>query len=80
MLKANSKSVAGLDGIAMDVYKLSMRTVTKFAFAIFLKSQRFLTEAIQHKCGLLVSLFKHKGAHSDMNAYRSIMISDPFGR
>jgi hypothetical protein len=78
--KTKAGSAPGPDGITVDLLQL-MRTWSVVQLSIlFTKTALYVQAPIQYKGGSLFPLYKGKGAHIDMDKYRSILLADVIGK
>ena len=78
--KTKAGSAPGPDGITVDLLQL-MRTWSVVQLSIlFTKTALYVQSPIQYKGGSLFPLYKGKGAHIDMDKYRSILLADVVGK
>ena len=73
-------SAPGPDGITVDLLQL-MKIWSVIQVTIhFIKTSLYVQAPIQYKGGSLFPLYKGKGAHIDMDKYRSILLADVIGK
>lgn len=79
-LRQKPHRAPGPDGASSDVCRLGASAVTYALHNVFLKSFLNGTEPFRYKGGLLQAIWKRKGALSDPEAYRGILLADSFGK
>ena len=78
--KTKSGSARGPDGITVDFLQL-LRTWSVIQFTIlFARTSVYIQAPIQYKGGSLFALLEGKGAHADMEMYRSILLASVIGK
>ena len=73
-------SAPGPDGVSADLLRAIGPAFILRLWILYLKSSLTMQAPIQYRGGYLSELYKGKGPHSDMNSYRSILLSDCVGK
>ena len=70
----------GPDQIRSEVCAIATPEVAKLLFPILMKQTLYLEEPIQARGGVLIPAYKGKGHHSEIESYRSLLLSNHFGK
>ena len=70
----------GPDQIRSEVCASATPEVAKLLFPILVKQALLLEEPIQARGGVLIPAYKGKGHHTEVESYRSLLLSNHFGK
>ena len=70
----------GPDQIRSEVCAIATPEVAKLPFPILMKQTLYLEEPIQARGGILIPAYKGKGHHTEVESYRSLLLSNHFGK
>lgn len=70
----------GPDQIRSEVCAIATPEVAKLLYPILMKQTLYLEEPIQARGGVLIPAYKGKGHHSEVESYRSLLLSNHFGK
>jgi len=71
---------SGLDDLPSEVCKLCPRAVAAHLYSLLLKTCAHGQEALSHKGGILLPIWKGKNDKAQCSAFRSILLSSCFGK
>lgn len=70
----------GPDQIRSEVCAIATPEVAKLLYPILMKQTLYLEEPIQCRGGVLIPAYKGKGHHTEAESYRSLLLSNHFGK
>ena len=78
--KVRRGKAPGPDGLRSDICAIAAPEIAKLLYPILVKQTIYIEEPIQARGGLLVAAYKGKGRHCDIESFRSLLLSNHFGK